>query len=301
MRIFVPILAIFFLVSCSTQERESIPQPNPVKSSSSKEIPSSSSIKAAGFAEISSSEESLPAKFSLSVKNATGSGSYAAGESVPLKAKKEPGECADRWEILPKKYETSLKMISEDSAAFNMPAEDVEISVRVRSCFANVQGTLIGKLRWMTKNANVPTASGSSCYGKKVSNCKKYGRLYDFNAAKEVCRDGWRLPTDAEWTEMIESLGEESGKLLKSQSGWASDGETSGNGTDSVQFHALPSGIVYEKNFMYLGHHAYFWTATERDETTAYYRSLSYDSPESYRYHNFKTAGYAVRCVQDAN
>ncbi len=306
MPVFISILVILFLVSCSSQESErnfskSFSSSSPalsqaadssVKNSVARQTPVSSSSE-----QSSSSEE----KFFLSVKDANGSGEYSAGETVGLTIKKS-GEnlCADRIEVIPKRYEKSLVHFSEDSATFKMPADSVKIFVKYRPCFSDVPSTVIGNLRWMTKNVNVPTPSGSLCYGKKNSNCKKFGRLYDFKTAQEICSDGWRLPTDAEWTAMIKSLGQNAGEKLKTKSGWTSDDESSGNGTDSIQFHALPSGIVYESNFMYLGHHAYFWTATERDENTAYYHSLSYDSPESYRYYNFKTAGYAVRCVQDA-
>lgn len=263
MPFFISILAILFLVSCSSQDSEKHFQKTLFSSSSDLSQPADSSVKnsAPKQTPVSSSSEqssSSQRKYPLSVKNASESGEHSDGETVGVAQKKFP------------------------------------------SSFSNVPNTVIGNLRWMTKNVNIPTPSGSLCYGKKNSNCKRFGRLYDFKTAREICPDAWRLPTDAEWTAMIEFLGENAGEKLKAKNGWASDDESSGNGTDSVQFHALPSGIVYESDFMYLGHHAYFWTATERDENTAYYRSLSYDSPEIYRYYNFKTAGYAVRCVQDA-
>ncbi len=305
MPFFLTIWAFLFLVSCSEQKTEKdIPKDFPSSSSVSPFSAGSSAEDSRAHAEILSSgatqSSSSQEKFSLSVKNASGSGEYRAGETVAIGQKApEEGQCPDRFEVIPKRYEKLLAIFSEDSAAFTMPADSARIVAKFRPCLSNVPGTVIGNLRWMTRNANIPTPSGSYCYDKKNSNCKKFGRLYDFNTAVKICSDGWRLPTDAEWTAMIESLGEEAGKKLKAKNGWASDGEVPGNGTDSVLFRALPSGIVYEGNFMYFGHHAYFWTATERDESTAYYRSLSYDSPESYRYYNFKSAGYAVRCVQD--
>lgn len=305
MTVFISILAFLFLISCSGQESEGH-FPKSMSSDSSIRIQSADSsvrnsehrqISASSFAEESSSSQE---KFSLSVKNAGGSGEYRAGETVVI-ALKKPGKnlCADPIEVMPRRYKKSLEVFSEDSATFTMPSDSVKIFARFRPCLSNVPSIVIGSLRWMTRNVNIPTPSGSICYDRKNSNCKKYGRLYDFKTAQEICTDGWRLPTDAEWTAMTEALGENDGQKLKTKNGWASEDETSGNGTDSVHFHALPSGIVYESSFMYLGHHAYFWTATERDENTAYYRSLSYDSQESYRYYNFKTAGYAVRCVQD--
>ena len=153
----------------------------------------------------------------------------------------------------------------------------------------------------MTKNLNSWTFSGSSCYEKKKDNCRKYGRLYDFETAKRICPKGWRLPTDADWTALAKALGENGGAKLKSRDGWENDEDVSGNGNDEKGFRALPSGIVYEGSYMYRGFHTYFWTSTEHDSSMAYYRSLSYDASDVYRYYNFKTAGYSVRCVQNAN
>lgn len=305
MPFFLTIWAFLFLVSCSEQKSEKdIPQSFLSSSSvsffSAESRAENSASRVEGLSSSAEQSSSSQGKFSLTVRNASGSGEYRAGETVVIRRKNpEEGECADRIDVLPKRYEKLLVTFSEDSAAFTMPSDSAKIFVKFIPCLSSIPNTVIGNLRWMTRNVSIPTPSGSFCYGGKNSNCRKYGRLYDFKTAREICSDGWRLPTDAEWTAMTESLGEEAGNKLKAKTGWASDDEVSGNGTDSVQFHAKPSGIVYEGNFMYLGHHAYFWTATERDESTAYYRSLGYDSPEIYRYYNFKAAGYAVRCVQD--
>ena len=63
--------------------------------------------------------------------------------------------------------------------------------------------------RWMTQNLNIKIQD-SYCYKDKDENCRKYGRLYTFEAAKEGCRllgDGWRLPTDKEWANMVDQHG----------------------------------------------------------------------------------------------
>ena len=54
---------------------------------------------------------------------------------------------------------------------------------------------------WMIKNANLHTEE-SWCYKDNPDNCKKYGRLYSFEAAKKLCPEGWRLPTRKEWLEL---------------------------------------------------------------------------------------------------
>ncbi|MCI5599841.1 MAG: FISUMP domain-containing protein [Hallerella porci] len=312
MKIFALFFALIF-VSCSTREA-----PEPVKKqniSSATEISSaessSSSVKApisAAADSLSSATDSLssssissssaPSEFPLTVKNASGSGIYAPKKKVYLTIDANSDLCFAGWNVSPSSFEKNLKILSADSAEFFMPADSVEISATFKSCVEGGSVT-VGNLRWMKRNLNTWTFSGSACYKNKKKNCEKYGRLYDFNTAKKVCPNGWRLPSDEEWSLLEKELGDENGYKLKSKTGWQEDEDNSGNGSDSIGFGGVPSGIVYEGNFMYAESHAYFWTATEKDANSAYYRSLDYDSRDIYRYHNFKSAGYAVRCVQN--
>lgn len=307
MRNLLLILIVLFLFACSSQESKEIsPKEVPVSSSSvessSSEVSSSSllvclSESSSSSFESSSSERSV---FPLTTKDASGAGEYKVGQKITLGwNSQDENLCFNGVSVSPSQYAKALKMLSADSASFTMPADSVFISANFKPCLDGIGTVVIGKLRWTNQNLNIWTLSGSSCYEKKSSNCRKYGRLYDFETAKKICPKGWRLPTDADWNSLSAALGENDGTQLKSQEGWENDEETSGNGTDVKNFHAIPSGIVYEGSFMYRGFHAYYWTASERDETTAFYRSVSYDSPDIYRYYNFKTAGYSVRCVQD--
>lgn len=304
MPIWMSLLLIFGFIACSSPEPEKT-APAKSFSSSSAEQSSSSEFSSSSANDVPREEKSSssPFLFPLSIQNATGSGEYEPGTKIVLKVKNPNSEtsCFSGWRVTPSRYEKSLSASSADSAVFTTPADSVWITAQFQHCETPVSSVVIGNLRWMTKNLNSKVPGKSACYKNKKGNCRKYGRLYDFNTAKQACPSGWRLPTDADWDSLVKALGENNGKKLKSKTGWAETEEGSGNGSDSIGFDARPSGIVYEGSFMYLGHHAYFWTATERNAETAFYRSLSYDSPESYRYYNFKTAGYAVRCVQDVH
>src|SRR5689334_20484492 len=58
--------------------------------------------------------------------------------------------------------------------------------------------------QWTTDNLNVD-AGGSRCYGDAEANCRRYGRLYTWDAAQQGCHslgDGWRLPTDDDWRQL---------------------------------------------------------------------------------------------------
>lgn len=299
------LLLFFGFIACSSPEPEKT-APAKFFSSSSAGQSSRSEFSSSSAQDVPREEKSSSSSqvlFPLSIQNATGSGEYEPGTKIVLKVTNPNPEssCFGSWKVTPSHYEKLLSAHSADSAVFTTPADSVWISAQFKNCEAPISSVVIGKLRWMTKNLSSKVPGKSACYENKKGNCRKYGRLYDFNTAKQACPSNWRLPTDADWDSLVKALGENNGKILKSKTGWAENDGGPGNGSDSIGFDARPSGIVYEGSFMYLGHHAYFWTATERNAETAFYRSLSYDSPESYRYYNFKTAGYAVRCVQDVH
>ncbi|MGQ0646787.1 MAG: FISUMP domain-containing protein, partial [Gemmatimonadaceae bacterium] len=51
--------------------------------------------------------------------------------------------------------------------------------------------------QWMLENLNVATDQ-SYCYGDTAPNCRRFGRLYTWEAAQRTCQslgNGWRLPT----------------------------------------------------------------------------------------------------------
>jgi len=57
--------------------------------------------------------------------------------------------------------------------------------------------TKIGQQIWMAKNMYVKV-EGSLCYSEDPANCEKYGRLYTWEAAMNVCPSGWHLPSKEE-------------------------------------------------------------------------------------------------------
>jgi uncharacterized protein (TIGR02145 family)/uncharacterized repeat protein (TIGR02543 family) len=173
----------------------------------------------------------------------------------------------------------------------------------------------IGKQTWMAENLNYddPIMTSDVCYKKDTSNCAKYGRLYDWATAMSgtrsssanpsgvqgVCPVGWHLPSEAEWTVLVNYAGGEStaGRKLKSTSGWNSNG----NGTDEYGFSALPGGRVgySDGNFYDAGNIGYWWSATEDDANNAWNRDMYFSSEDVGRYGNGKTRLFSVRCVAD--
>ena len=89
----------------------------------------------------------------------------------------------------------------------------------------------IGNQNWMSQNLNVKPGyfSGKSwCYENDLTACAKYGMLYDFKAAQDVCPDGWRLPSDKDWRELIEKNNPEWKDLYTEIIGDGSSGQARG-------------------------------------------------------------------------
>jgi uncharacterized protein (TIGR02145 family) len=157
----------------------------------------------------------------------------------------------------------------------------------------------IGGKNWMAENLNYKPSTGESwCYDNKVSNCNRYGRLYDWNTAKGVCPSGWNLPTDDEWDALVSAAGggEVAGKALKSVAGgWVDNG----NGTDSYGFSALPGGLrTSDGSFIYADSAVGWWTATATESGNASARSVSYNFDRVKDGHDDKSFGLSVRCIQ---
>ena len=165
---------------------------------------------------------------------------------------------------------------------------------------------------WMAENMAWQKAN-SFCYGGDTHNCEIYGRLYVWEDAKNLCPEGWSLPSKGEWEKLIKSVGDGSakkaGKALKTNSGWKNDG----NGTDEYGFSALPAG--YWSNYSgdggerYFGLEgaAHFWsaTATESGSNSAYGLKLEYTVDSASMSDYFVTGDHyyalSVRCILDEN
>ena len=151
----------------------------------------------------------------------------------------------------------------------------------------------IGGQTWMAENLNYEE-SGSVCYKNSVENCEKYGRLYNWYEAF-ACPSGWHLPSDEEWTTLVENV--HSSKILKSKSGWNKDG----NGTDDYEFSALPGGCMVPNGggFSNVGYSGYWWTARLRDGRSADIRNISYEDERVKPNEDVLSYRFSVRCVQD--
>jgi uncharacterized protein (TIGR02145 family) len=126
-------------------------------------------------------------------------------------------------------------------------------------------------------------------------NVAAFGRLYDWESARQACPAGWRLPTDADWSALEASVGANAGLLLRDPEYWPRREVPS---TDLVHFGARPAGYFNDQGFeTYFGTRAVFWTATPQDSHFVWSRGIIADTDSLRRAPQHPQYGFSVRCV----
>jgi len=139
------------------------------------------------------------------------------------------------------------------------------------------------------------------CYNyNNIGNGAKYGKLYNWYAVNDkrgLAPNDWHVPSDDEWTILINYLGERvSGTKMKSTAGW----KDNGNGNNESGFDGLPGGNRLKGGaFGDIEVFGYFWSSTQLDIDKAWYRILLYSFGHVSRYDYDKNGGFSVRCVKD--
>ncbi|MCL2260894.1 MAG: fibrobacter succinogenes major paralogous domain-containing protein [Fibromonadales bacterium] len=242
-------------------------------SSSSARSPSSSSVAPSSSSSVQSSSSVSSSSSSSSARSSSSSVAHSSSSVVPSSS--------------------STSSSSTQTSACSGTFTDTRDSQSYR-CVP------IGNQVWMAENLNYDV-SGSLCYDNNPANCTTYGRLYDWATAMSVCPSGWHLPSDDEWTTLIDYVESQgsctdcAGTRLKATSGWNSGG----NGTDNHSFSALPGGCGIGTSFSNVGYYDYWWSASEDYATNAYYRFMGYSYSYVDRNYDGKMNLFSVRCVQD--
>jgi len=167
----------------------------------------------------------------------------------------------------------------------------------------------IGGQIWMAENLNYE-CEGSQYYRDDPERGKKYGRLYDWEAARKACPPGWHLPSKEEWETLVNSAGgtEIAGKYLKAAIGWGS----SGNGTDDYGFSALPGGGAQKsssiENFYVCecaGEEGLWWSISEDYDDVysnkAYFRHMHRNRDGVYWEYANQSDRLSVRCIHNSS
>lgn len=178
----------------------------------------------------------------------------------------------------------------------------------------------IGEQVWMAENLRYLPAVTGPLYGatasnryyvygyegnsvteaKATENYKTYGVLYNWVAAKAACPAGWHLPTDEEWTQLTEYLGENGagGKLKATGTAFWNSPNT--GATNRTGFSALPGGGRFSTySFNYIGDQGFWWTGSQDGTGLYYYRYMQQNNKNVIRGYVIMDAGFSVRCVKD--
>jgi uncharacterized protein (TIGR02145 family) len=186
----------------------------------------------------------------------------------------------------------------------------------------------IGNQEWQTKNLNVdrfrngdmiPQArtneewNSAGKKGKPVwcyysndpENGRIYGKLYNWHAvndARGLAPKGWHVATDEDWTTLTDYLGGKSvagGKMKMTGTAHWKPPNTGANNESG--FLAFPGGYRSSiGSFDFIRTDTYFWSATEYDNSDAWYRNLNSRNSGVFRsYCGNKSVGASVRCLRD--
>jgi uncharacterized protein (TIGR02145 family) len=186
------------------------------------------------------------------------------------------------------------------------------------------QTATIGTQVWMTKNLDVstfrngdhiPEAKTPEQWEKETKKKKpiwcfyqnnpdygfKYGKLYNWYAVNDprgLAPEGYRVPSDQDWTTLSSYLGGEevAGNAMKSIYGWNENGYS----TNSSGFLGLPGGHrTITGKFFDIGKGGNWWSSTEDGTGDVWVRTLYYNIGFLVREGGLKEGGFSVRCVKD--
>ena len=301
------------LVACDS-DSSSGPQPDPVPASSSSQdgLPASS-----GDVTNPQSSSSTDALSSVTLPSSSSAQCYKDGmANITMRNMERKNiTCPNTMTIYD--YDLQIFYKCEGAALIEIdmaPCEsDEPQSSSSAAVVSNVQyGTLadprdgksyktvvIGGKTWMAENLNFVTDS-SFCYDDVPANCTKYGRLYQEFDAEKACPEGWTLPTESDFSDLVNTVKAEFGDnngSLRAVGEW--ENTIFGDNvvaTNASGFSAVPGGYRASTGECDgEGTKAYFWGVSGNTLTYPWILSNQYDlDRQSGRNGYF---AYSIRCI----
>jgi uncharacterized protein (TIGR02145 family) len=153
------------------------------------------------------------------------------------------------------------------------------------------QTVQIGEQTWMAENMNY-IIENSWCYDNNYNHCNTYGRLYYREAAKEVCPQGWRLPSGEDFEILLQNDGSSGSKAYHAHK----DGGSSG-------FDACFGGWRSNTGeFLHIESYGFWWSSTEFNGHLVSYLNIDKDGRSITIYEDYEGEwGFSVRCIQEKN
>lgn len=163
-----------------------------------------------------------------------------------------------------------------------------------------------GKLDWICENIRLETAPGTyfSTDGQGDEETLQYGYLYNFETAKTLGTEGWRLPTDEDWKDLERHLGMGAGEADEEE--WRGDftGELLMQDSTGSGLNLQCAGYYYTEGGAGIrnrGIDGIYWTASLDAGSTGYAwtRMVGYYRQEVRRFSMLTKKGLSVRLVRD--
>jgi uncharacterized protein (TIGR02145 family) len=178
---------------------------------------------------------------------------------------------------------------------------------------------------WQNLTRGAHTIYAHDSTATTPSNLTKYGYLYNWYAVKgistagviamndtlNICPMDWHVPTDGEWTSLIQFMVPtetlSAGPIQSTTAGGKMKDTITAlwyppntGATNESGFSALPGGFRFNVgNFADISSSTIFWSATEIYNDFALFRYLNTSSGNVGRDPNYKSAGASVRCLRD--
>ena len=205
----------------------------------------------------------------------------------------------DRQDLKPEAWNTVLKNLGiakgsikiGDVTALKMKFYDIPPQIIDHRDGKTYKTVRIGNQVWMTENLAYYAGSGCWAYSSDTSNVTKYGYLYNWQTAKNVCPNGWHLPTKAEFETLLNNYG------------GGSDSEANytalipiGNSGFSASFGGWRFG---GGGYRFIGRDGYFWSSSTEYGYGAWQLYVSSKARRAGMDSDSKSGCFSVRCLQD--
>jgi uncharacterized protein (TIGR02145 family) len=203
-------------------------------------------------------------------------------------------------------------LIEKNNTAIPKPKSPIEI-----------KETRIGRQHWMVENLNITSFQNGDAiieaksnqeweeaeqnkqpawcyYNNDSSSNKKYGILYNWyavNDSRGLASNGWHIPNEMEWNELIDSLGgpDMAGNKLKRQSLW----NDNGNGNNESGFSGMPGGYRNESGvFSSLGFNGIWWSSSSTNDQSGIAYFIYNSNSLIFKENKLKSNGLSVRCIK---